>query len=208
MESNIQCASSSSLKKIRLFRRGTPSGPGLNPNIHAWRALSSPMATRTVLLQRVRAPFFHPRPSSSPRLLDIPRLVTRHSNLRCFSTSASSGTSTTPHRNMNAVLEQQQHHAAGDWYSVPDLRLRDHRFTVPLDHTSPSSHTISVFAREVVAGTCLISRILSFFLSFVLMMLLGASYFSFRLWEWTCFSIWELQSGFSLESVLPLCLKP
>ncbi|XXG82469.1 hypothetical protein AAC387_Pa10g0410 [Persea americana] len=52
---------------------------------------------------------------------------------------------------MNAVLEQQQHHAAGDWYSVPDLRLRDHRFTVPLDHTSPSSHTISVFAREVVA---------------------------------------------------------
>ncbi|KAM7472244.1 hypothetical protein LguiA_010427 [Lonicera macranthoides] len=44
-------------------------------------------------------------------------------------------------------------HAAGDWYSVPELRLRDHRFTVPLDYSCDraSSPKISVFAREVVA---------------------------------------------------------
>ncbi|KAK9279410.1 hypothetical protein L1049_013089 [Liquidambar formosana] len=44
-------------------------------------------------------------------------------------------------------------HVAGTWYSVPDLRLRDHRFSVPLDYSldEPSSHKISVFAREVVA---------------------------------------------------------
>ncbi|KAG9445498.1 hypothetical protein H6P81_011626 [Aristolochia fimbriata] len=42
-------------------------------------------------------------------------------------------------------------HKVGDWYSVPDLRLRDHWFTVPLDYSS-SGHTISVFAREVVAA--------------------------------------------------------
>lgn len=45
-------------------------------------------------------------------------------------------------------------HVAGSWYSVPDLRLRDHRFTVPLDYSidSPSSPVITVFAREVVAA--------------------------------------------------------
>ncbi|GKU96820.1 hypothetical protein SLEP1_g10012 [Rubroshorea leprosula] len=43
-------------------------------------------------------------------------------------------------------------HATGKWYSVPDLRLRDHRFTVPLDYRDPvSSLKISIFAREVVA---------------------------------------------------------
>ncbi|KAB1219501.1 Proline iminopeptidase [Morella rubra] len=44
-------------------------------------------------------------------------------------------------------------HIAGKWYSVPDLRLRDHYFTVPLDHSLDrgSSSKISVFAREVVA---------------------------------------------------------
>ncbi|KAK2995835.1 hypothetical protein RJ640_006174 [Escallonia rubra] len=43
-------------------------------------------------------------------------------------------------------------HVAGEWYSVPDLRLRDHRFTVPLDYSDghPASPNISVFAREVV----------------------------------------------------------
>lgn len=28
-------------------------------------------------------------------------------------------------------------HKAGAWYAVPDLSLRDHRFAVPLDHSSP-----------------------------------------------------------------------
>ncbi|KAG6427179.1 hypothetical protein SASPL_111419 [Salvia splendens] len=38
------------------------------------------------------------------------------------------------------------------WFSVPDLRLRNHRFTVPLDYTlsDPASQKISIFVREVV----------------------------------------------------------
>lgn len=45
-------------------------------------------------------------------------------------------------------------HVTGDWFSVPSLRLRDHRFTVPLDYSQgpQSSSKITVFAREVVAG--------------------------------------------------------
>nr|XP_010925826.1 uncharacterized protein LOC105048262 [Elaeis guineensis] len=46
-------------------------------------------------------------------------------------------------------------HTAGDWYSVPDLSLRDHRFTVPLEYSATdaasSAAKITVFAREVVA---------------------------------------------------------
>ncbi|GKV49452.1 hypothetical protein SLEP1_g56203 [Rubroshorea leprosula] len=48
--------------------------------------------------------------------------------------------------------ESLPEHAAGKWYSVPDLRLRDHCFTVPLDYRDPgTSLKISIFAREVVA---------------------------------------------------------
>lgn len=45
-------------------------------------------------------------------------------------------------------------HVIGDWFSVPDLRLRDHRFNVPLDYSLNRSDSpkISVFAREVVSG--------------------------------------------------------
>lgn len=46
-------------------------------------------------------------------------------------------------------------HQAGPWYAVPDLSLRDHRFAVPLDHSSPASPSaphITVFVREVVAA--------------------------------------------------------
>ncbi|KAG5626657.1 hypothetical protein H5410_011875 [Solanum commersonii] len=44
-------------------------------------------------------------------------------------------------------------HVSDAWYSVPDLRLRDHRFIVPLDYSIDrcSSTKITVFAREVVA---------------------------------------------------------
>lgn len=42
-------------------------------------------------------------------------------------------------------------HTTGEWYSVPDLRLREHRFIVPLDYTARED-TITVFAREVVGG--------------------------------------------------------
>ena len=53
-------------------------------------------------------------------------------------------------------------HVAGDWYSVPDLRLRDHHFTVPLDYHRPDSPNISLLARELVSGVCI------FFLSLML----------------------------------------
>jgi hypothetical protein len=50
--------------------------------------------------------------------------------------------------------ESSLDHVAGSWYSVPELRLRDHRFIVPLDYALDrrASPKISIFAREVVAG--------------------------------------------------------
>ncbi|KAL0464851.1 UNVERIFIED_CONTAM: Proline iminopeptidase [Sesamum latifolium] len=44
-------------------------------------------------------------------------------------------------------------HVSSDWFSVPELRLRDHSFTVPLDYSldDSTSPKISVFVREVVA---------------------------------------------------------
>lgn len=50
--------------------------------------------------------------------------------------------------------ELSAEHVLGHWYSVPELRLRDHRFSVPLDYSSLDHSTtlkISIFAREVVA---------------------------------------------------------
>ncbi|KAL5745559.1 hypothetical protein ACOSP7_026705 [Xanthoceras sorbifolium] len=35
-----------------------------------------------------------------------------------------------------AAGKSSSEHVAGEWYSVPKLRLRDHRFTVPLDTLS------------------------------------------------------------------------
>ncbi|KAK9743053.1 hypothetical protein RND81_03G213800 [Saponaria officinalis] len=45
-------------------------------------------------------------------------------------------------------------HVVGKWFSVPELRIRDHYFTVPLDYSLQleSSLKITVFAREVVAA--------------------------------------------------------
>ncbi|OMO64393.1 Alpha/beta hydrolase-1 [Corchorus capsularis] len=52
----------------------------------------------------------------------------------------------------NATGYSSLEHVAGSWYSVPDLRLRDHRFTVPLDYKDrEASPKISIFAREVVS---------------------------------------------------------
>ncbi|KAF7137398.1 hypothetical protein RHSIM_Rhsim07G0010300 [Rhododendron simsii] len=44
-------------------------------------------------------------------------------------------------------------HVVGKWFSVPELRLRDHYFTVPLDYSLDhrTCPKISVFAREVVS---------------------------------------------------------
>ncbi|MQM02497.1 hypothetical protein Taro_035261, partial [Colocasia esculenta] len=58
-----------------------------------------------------------------------------------------------------STMEQQQtlEHRMGDWYSMPDLGLRGHWFTIPLDYGSPGGAKISVFTREVVLGMLLIS---------------------------------------------------
>ena len=64
--------------------------------------------------------------------------------------------------NAVAAGNYSSEHIIGKWYLVPDLRLREHRFTVPLDYSSDrssSSPKISVFAREVVAGFFLFDRI-------------------------------------------------
>ncbi|PKA63482.1 hypothetical protein AXF42_Ash005377 [Apostasia shenzhenica] len=53
----------------------------------------------------------------------------------------------------NANPSDQADHVVGDWYSVPELSLRDHRFIVPLNYYDPkSSAKITIFAREVVAA--------------------------------------------------------
>ncbi|XP_015961876.2 uncharacterized protein LOC107485849 isoform X1 [Arachis duranensis] len=57
--------------------------------------------------------------------------------------------------NKNAAAgDSSTEHVTGEWQSVPELQLRDHRFTVPLDYSrgTHSSPKITVFAREVVAG--------------------------------------------------------
>ncbi|KAK8711315.1 hypothetical protein V6N13_146599 [Hibiscus sabdariffa] len=52
----------------------------------------------------------------------------------------------------DATSHSTPEQVAGNWYSVPDLRLRDHRFMVPLDYKNrDASSKISIFAREVVA---------------------------------------------------------
>uniref|UniRef100_A0A7C9FQG3 AB hydrolase-1 domain-containing protein n=1 Tax=Opuntia streptacantha TaxID=393608 RepID=A0A7C9FQG3_OPUST len=50
--------------------------------------------------------------------------------------------------------ESTAEHVIGKWFSVPELRLRDHYFTVPLDYSldPKSCPKITVFAREVVAA--------------------------------------------------------
>ncbi|GAV77373.1 Abhydrolase_1 domain-containing protein [Cephalotus follicularis] len=83
--------------------------------------------------------------NSSPRALSlIP--VTRSLCLHSRSIATMAGANASP-------PDSSPEHVAGVWFSVPDLRLRDHRFSVPLDYSLDlrASHKISIFAREVVA---------------------------------------------------------
>ncbi|CAM8945294.1 unnamed protein product [Rhodiola kirilowii] len=58
------------------------------------------------------------------------------------------------HGAVRTLMAKAELHVAETWYSVPDLRIRGHRFTVPLDYSRDRSdnRSISVFAREVVAA--------------------------------------------------------
>ncbi|KAJ8573207.1 hypothetical protein K7X08_009718 [Anisodus acutangulus] len=95
----------------------------IKPLIH----LHIPFSTPIFSLSPLRTTFLHFHSSTTPSL---PKLT-------AMATSAVDGNSTPDH-------------VAGGWYSVPDLRLRDHRFNIPLDY-SLDHPKITVFAREVVA---------------------------------------------------------
>ncbi|KAK7290133.1 hypothetical protein RIF29_04338 [Crotalaria pallida] len=53
-----------------------------------------------------------------------------------------------------SIFDSSLEHDWGDWYSAPEISLRDHLFIVPLNYSKGihSSPKISVFAREVAAG--------------------------------------------------------
>ncbi|CAA0842549.1 alpha/beta-Hydrolases superfamily protein [Striga hermonthica] len=72
----------------------------------------------------------------------------------CLHSPSCSAAKTTPmEATAAAVAASDGQHRSGDWFSVPELRLRDHRFVVPLDYSLDvcTSPNITVFAREVVA---------------------------------------------------------
>lgn len=110
-------------------------------------ALYAPSASLSSLLYRSLA-------SSSPTLslihtLTFTKQFSSHSRRSSpCNVAAMSGPNSTAR---DSTLE----HVSCSWYSVPELRLRDHRFSVPLDYSLDlhSTPRISVFAREVVAGT-------------------------------------------------------
>ncbi|XP_050387632.1 uncharacterized protein LOC126803937 [Argentina anserina] len=87
--------------------------------------------------------------------LSLPSLpLIRVTNLRCFNSRLTSARRfTAMSLPTSTAADSPRDHAAGDWFSVPELRLRDHRFLVPLDYSAGpnASPKISVFAREVVS---------------------------------------------------------
>lgn len=98
--------------------------------------------------------------AADPRFLLTPTKPHNLDNFRSFFRRRSIATTVAAMGGSKATPD----HVAGDWFSVPGLRLRDHRFTVPLDYSidHSTSPTISVFAREVVSGNFLESNILHF----------------------------------------------
>ncbi|KAK4435183.1 Proline iminopeptidase [Sesamum alatum] len=106
------------------------------------RAIGAPLLLLTPLLHlRIftypRSPIFSP--PSPPPLLKLLRFHAKITSMAGTTTAAASAS--------------DGKHVSSDWFSVPELRLRDHRFTVPLDYSldDSTSAKISVFAREVVA---------------------------------------------------------
>ncbi|WCJ22696.1 alpha/beta-Hydrolases superfamily protein [Euphorbia peplus] len=90
------------------------------------------------------------RLTSSSSSLSVNNLLNFHSRRTSFRAFAATAMTK---ENSTAVYHPPAH-VIGDWYSVPDLRLRDHRFDVPLDYSVDrnASPKISVFVREVVAA--------------------------------------------------------
>ncbi|KAF8380165.1 hypothetical protein HHK36_027648 [Tetracentron sinense] len=119
----------------------------------------------TRILSSVERPFLlrHSPSPSTLRIINInystspPSLLDPSINhISCCSSSwrRRIGTVRAMDENKTRAEEDSTEHIAGNWFSVPELRLRDHRFTVPLDYSLDhrTSTKISVFAREVVAA--------------------------------------------------------
>lgn len=85
-------------------------------------------------------------PDSLPGVLDFYR---RRRSYRVITSMAGAGSVS-----IDVANESRSDHVTGKWFSVPELRLRNHRFSVPLDYSfdSETSPKITVFAREIVAG--------------------------------------------------------
>ncbi|GMN45086.1 hypothetical protein TIFTF001_014276 [Ficus carica] len=103
------------------------------------------------LLRRLRPSSAPPLPQVSVPLIPLTKTLYLHSRRTAL-------------RNVTAMAENNSiaagnspDHVVGEWFSVPDLRLRDHRFSVPLDYSADcrDSPKISIFAREVVSGALL-----------------------------------------------------
>lgn len=94
-----------------------------------------------------------PLPHLSVPLIPLTNTLYFHSRRRAFRAV----TLMAGNNSAAAAAENSPEHVVGDWYSVPDLRLRDHRFSVPLDYSADrrNSSKISIFAREVVSGALL-----------------------------------------------------
>ena len=119
--------------------------------LHAQRCLLSSLLYRSRALSSLSSSLS----SSSSSLLLIRTLTATGSNLFFSHSRRRSLCSVVLMDEANSTSgDFSSEHVSGDWYTVPELRLRDHRFTVPLDY-SLNRHSypkISVFAREVVAG--------------------------------------------------------
>ncbi|KAI3444487.1 hypothetical protein Pfo_001152 [Paulownia fortunei] len=110
-------------------------------------ALRAPLSLITPLhhLRIFASPYSRrPSPSPAPHLIKV---------LYFHSSSRSVAKITSMDDTNNAAFASDGKHVLSDWFSVPELRLRDHRFTVPLDYSlnDSTSPKISVFVREVVA---------------------------------------------------------
>lgn len=111
----------------------------------------TPHSLISPLLKRVRSSSALPLPQVSVPLIPLTKTLYLHSRRTALrKVTAMAG-------NNSIAAGNSPEHVVGEWFSVPDLRLRDHRFSVPLDFSADcrDSPKISIFAREVVSGALL-----------------------------------------------------
>ncbi|KAL0724582.1 hypothetical protein Bca4012_039181 [Brassica carinata] len=107
----------------------------------AIHALLTPIPRRRITIPKLTPFILSPSESSSSSFSGLISFHRRWRSYRGITSMAGSGTIST---------ESTPEHVTEKWFSVPELRLRNHRFSVPLDY-SKTSPKITVFAREIVA---------------------------------------------------------